>query len=123
MTHKRRQVGLAGEEAARLYLEKQGYKVIERNYRCPLGELDLIALDERTTVIIEIRAKTGLSYGSPEESITADKGRRLLRLAQYYLKSKSKTDAPSRIDLVAVMLNNNDLTVKSINHIKGILIQ
>lgn len=123
MTHKRRQVGLAGEEAARFYLEKQGYKVIERNYRCPLGELDLIALDERTTVIIEIRAKTGLSYGSPEESITADKGRRLLRLAQYYLKSKSKTDAPSRIDLVAVMLNNNDLTVKSINHIKGILIQ
>lgn len=121
MTKKRRQVGQAGEKAARSYLESQGYEIIDTNYRCPLGEIDIIAREGDTLVLIEVRTRTGLSFGRPEESITAEKGRRLRRLALYYLKSFRGKDLPCRIDLVAVMLNRQSHAMESINHIRGIL--
>ena len=121
MTVERKMVGKKGEEAARYLLEEKGYRIIETNYRCPLGEIDLIAAEGKTIVFVEVRTKTGMAFGSPEESINTDKSRRLYRLAQYYLKAKSKNEYPARIDLVAVMLDRKSLQVKSINHIRGIL--
>jgi putative endonuclease len=121
MTVKRLQVGAAGEKAAKSYLESKGYSVIETNYRCPLGEIDIVALDCEVTVIVEVRARTGKSFGGPEESINRDKARRLYRLALYYTQSACRKEIPCRIDLVAVNLDRKDLSVRSINHIKGIL--
>lgn len=121
MTVKRKLVGRKGEEAARSYLEQNSYKIIETNYGCPLGEIDIVAGEGRTIVFVEVRTKTGLAFGSPEESINADKARRLYRLAQYYLKAQSKNEHPVRIDLVAVKLNRSSLEVESLKHIKGIL--
>ncbi len=121
MTLERKLVGKKGEEAARSLLEEKGCRIIETNYRCPLGEIDIIAAEDKTLVFVEVRTKTGVTFGSPEESINTDKSRRLYRLAQYYLKAKSKNEYPARIDLVAVMLDRKSLQVKSINHIRGIL--
>ncbi len=121
MTKKRRQVGLAGEQAARAYLEEQGYEIMEANYRCPLGEIDIVARDRGTIVLVEVRTRTGLSFGAPEESITAEKARRLRRLALYYLKSFQGKELPCRIDLVAVMLNRHNHALEKLNHIRGIL--
>ncbi len=121
MTKKRLTVGIVGENAARSYLESHGYKILETNYRCALGEIDIIARKSSTVIIIEVRTKTGSSFGRPEESISAGKGRQLRRLALYYLQSTYKREIPCRIDLVAVMLNKVDHTVRSLNHIKGIL--
>lgn len=121
MTVERKMVGKKGEEAARYLLEEKGYRIIETNYRCPLGEIDLIAAEGKTIVFVEVRTKTGMAFGSPEESINTEKSRRLYRLAQYYLKVNSKNEHPVRIDLVAIMMDRTSLAVKSINHIRGIL--
>ena len=121
MTKERQQVGHEGEKAARLHLEKLGYQIIETNYRCSLGEIDIIARDNDTIVITEVRTKTSSVFGMPEESITAEKARRLRRLALYYLQSAYKREVPCRIDLVAVMLNKDNHSVRKLNHIQGIL--
>ncbi len=121
MTRQRLQIGEIGEEAARVYLEQLGYKIIETNYRCKLGEIDIIAHDGETTVIVEVRTKTDRTRGGPEESITGKKARQLYRLALYYLQSTYKGEVPSRIDLVAVMLDKESYKVESLKHIRGIL--
>ncbi len=121
MTRKRLQVGEAGEKAARNYLEQLGYRIIETNYRCKLGEIDIIARDLDTIVIVEVRTKTGKVFGSPEESITGTKAQKLHRLALFYLQSAYRREVASRIDLVAVMLDKDSHAVKSLNHIRGIL--
>ncbi len=121
MTIRRRQVGLAGEKAARAYLEENGYQIIEANYQCPLGEIDIVARENKTIVIVEVRTRTSLSFGGPEESITAEKSHRLQRLALYYLKSVYKHEMPCRIDLVAVMLHKENHSIINLKHIRGIL--
>lgn len=121
MTRERQKIGKIGEEAAALHLRQQGYEIIESNYRCPLGEMDIVARDRGVTVLVEVRTRTSFAYGSPEESITTDKARRLKRLALSYLQTNHLSAAPSRIDLVAVMVDRGTRKVKNINHIKGIL--
>ena len=121
MTKQRLRVGKTGEAAARSHLEKLGYKILETNYRCPLGEIDIVARENTTTVIVEVRTKTGSEFGRPEESITPKKAYRLRRLALYYLQSVYKREISCRIDLVAVILNEDDNSVRTLNHIKGIL--
>jgi putative endonuclease len=121
MTIKRQQVGKAGEAAAKSYLEQQGYQITEINYRCSFGEIDIIARDKDTLVFVEVRTKTSLSFGCPEESITAEKARRLKRLASSYLQSHRHFEMPSRIDLVAVILDRDNHAVLNLRQIKGIL--
>ncbi len=121
MTLMRQKVGQKGEQAARDYLEKQGYSIIETNYRCRLGEIDIIARDEDMVVIVEVRAKTGLNFGRPEESINQEKARKLHRLALQYIQSNYHREISSRIDLVAVMIEKSSGLVKDIKHIKNIL--
>lgn len=121
MTKTRLLIGQAGERAARKHLEKIGYKIIQTNYSCCLGEIDIIAHDKGVTVIVEVRTKTGTAFGAPEESITAKKGYRLKRLALYYLQSEYRREVPCRIDLIAVVLNKKDYSVSNLNHIRGIL--
>lgn len=121
MTERRRKVGKIGEQAAISHLEQLGYEIVDTNYRCPLGEIDIIAREGGSIVFVEVRTKTGSSFGMPEESITAEKARRLKRLALYYLQSVFRRAVPGRFDLVAVMLDRNSHEVVSLNHIKNIL--
>ena len=121
MTVKRQQIGKVGEIAAREYLEKLGYRIIHTNYRCPLGEIDIIAQDKDTVVIVEVRTKTGTAFGYPEESINQNKARRLRRLALHYLQSKHKRSVRCRIDLISVMCDKKKETVLRLNHIHNIL--
>lgn len=121
MTLERQKIGKIGEEAAAWHLKEQGYEIIESNYRSPLGEIDLVARDKGVTVLVEVRTRTSHAYGSPEESITADKARRLKRMAHSYLQTNHLSAAPSRIDLVAVMVDRETRQVKNIKQIKAIL--
>lgn len=120
MTKIRLQVGQIGELAARQHLEAIGYEITAINYRCKLGEIDIVALDGSSVVIVEVRTKTSSACGAPEESITAEKARRLRRLALFYLQSVYKREVACRIDLIAIMLDRKDLTVKYLRHIKSI---
>ena len=104
MKDPRRQLGDAGEDLAAKALKKQGYKILERNYLTPLGEIDLIARQGKTLVIIEVKTRKSLRFGSPQEAVSAAKQAKLRRLADYYLKEKRLTGAPVRFDVVGILV-------------------
>lgn len=103
MKDARRKLGQLGENLAANYLERRGYVIRQRNYRCPVGELDIVAKDGDCLVFVEVRTRRGREYGTPEESITAAKQTKLVEVAQTYLQEH---DWPGdwRIDVVAVEL-------------------
>lgn len=121
ITKRRLTVGRLGEQQARAHLKKNGYAIIDTNYRCRLGEMDIIAREAKTIVFVEVRTKTGSRFGLPEESITPGKARRLLHLAQYYLQTHNLSENPCRIDLVAVTLDSANYSLITLKHIKNIL--
>jgi len=104
---KRRDTGILGEKLARDFLKKQGYRIIETNYRCPPGEIDIIAKHKDCLVFIEVRSKTSLEFGSPEESITPIKIGRLRAAASHYQQTHDNIYPSWRIDVVAVELDQN----------------
>jgi len=101
---KRRETGILGENLAQGHLERLGYHILERNYRCPEGEIDIIAKDKDYLVFVEVRARRSLKFGHPEESITPAKAKRLKACALYYLQAHSGLSRPWRIDVVVVEL-------------------
>jgi putative endonuclease len=105
---KRRETGILGEKLAREYLARKGYRILETNYRCPLGEMDIIARKKDCLVFIEVRTKTSKEFGSPEESVTALKKEKLRAVAAQYLQSREGLPALWRIDLVAVELGKDN---------------
>lgn len=102
---KRRETGILGEKLARDFLRKRGYRILEANYRCPEGEIDLIARHKDYLVFIEVRTKRSLEFGSPEESITAIKKERLRAVAAHYQQTHDNLPQLWRIDVVAVELD------------------
>lgn len=121
MTFQRRRVGSAGEEAALIYLKEKGYTIERVNYRSPLGEIDIVARENTAVIFIEVRTRTGVRKGTPAESITAHKGRRLKKLALYYLQKQYGREMPCRIDLIAVDMDRDELKPLSLKHYRGIL--
>ncbi len=83
-------------------LRRRGYRILERNYRCPLGEIDCVALHGRTLVFLEVKTRAGQAYGAPHEAVDRRKRRKLTRLAQYFAKERRLEGAPMRFDVVAV---------------------
>jgi len=101
----RSETGRRGEELARQFLEKRGFQIIETNYRCAEGEIDIVARQEDCLVFVEVRAKTSHKFGSPEESITATKKKRLIAIASRYLQAHDGLPPQWRIDFVAVEMD------------------
>jgi putative endonuclease len=102
---KRRATGILGEKLARDFLKKRGYHIIETNYRCPEGEIDIISRHKDFLVFTEVRTKTSSEFGSPEESITAAKKERLRVTASRYCQAHENLPQSWRIDVVAVELD------------------
>jgi putative endonuclease len=102
---KRRDTGIRGEKLARDFLKKRGYHVLATNYHCPHGEIDIVAKHQDFLVFIEVRTKTSLRFGSPEESITTAKKERMKVAAYYYLREHNNLPRLWRIDVVAVELD------------------
>ena len=101
-----RALGRWGEQTAAVYLERLGWRIIDRNWRCDIGELDLVALDpgvHPTLVFVEVKARAGLGYGHPLEAITAVKQRRLRDLAWRWLREHDPKAARVRIDGIGVL--------------------
>jgi putative endonuclease len=101
---KRSETGVLGERLAGDFLGRNGYEVIERNYRCREGEIDIIAKQGETLVFVEVRTKRGAAYGGPEESITAAKMQRLRKAAARYAQERPGLPEARRIDVVAVRM-------------------
>jgi putative endonuclease len=99
---KRRDVGILGEKLAGDFLSRNGYRILETNYRCPEGEIDIVARHEDALVFIEVRTRRGPEFGSPEESITPAKMARLRTVAAHYRQTHNNLPASWRIDVVAI---------------------
>ncbi|TET17417.1 MAG: YraN family protein [Dehalococcoidia bacterium] len=104
---KRRDTGILGEKLARDFLKQRGYHILETNYRCPQGEIDIVAKHKDSLVFIEVRAKKSPEFGSPEESITPVKRERMRATASHYRQTHNNLPPLWRIDVVVVELNQS----------------
>lgn len=99
--------GNIGENLACEFLIKQGYQILERNFRIRGGELDIIAKEGNTLVYVEVKTRSSNKYGTPEESVSAKKIEFLKRAAKFYRLKNSNLPLLERIDVVAIMLSQN----------------
>ncbi|RRR77076.1 MAG: YraN family protein [Candidatus Viridilinea halotolerans] len=115
----KRALGQCGEAAAAAHLRRAGWHIIVQNWRCPVGEIDLIAQQGSQLAFVEVRTRrAGALHGpTPEESITPTKARRLINLAYAYLEAAAiPVESPWRIDLVAVELDYSGRVVRLTQH-------
>ena len=119
MTTKHQQFGEKSESVAVNCLKKQGYKIIEINYRTKLGEIDIIAKQGETLVFIEVKARKSSRFGRPELAVTPKKQRKISMVALYYLKSTKQSNAKARFDVVAISSVNSAKERPSIKIIKN----
>jgi putative endonuclease len=96
-------LGGFGERLAAAHYRAQGYVVLERNWRCPAGEIDLICARGATLVVCEVKARTGSAHGHPFEAVTVSKQRRLHRLAAAWLRQQERRWREVRFDVVGVL--------------------
>jgi len=102
MSNGRINLGKRGEDISIEFLKKQGYKITERNYRCSLGEVDIIAKDKDVLCFVEVKTRKTEEYGLPEEAIGWHKQRKLARVALAYLREKKIDKQDVRFDVVSV---------------------
>ena len=104
MSDPEKELGKAGEERAALYLKRQcGYRILQRNYRTRLGEIDIIARDCDTIVFVEVKTRRSLCYGYPAEAVAQHKQFKLKITAQSYMSRYRLWDVPCRFDVIEVM--------------------
>ena len=99
---RRQALGRRGEDLAAAQLVRDGYRVVDRNYRCPLGEIDLVARDGESVVFVEVKTRSSRAFGTSAEAVSRSKQARLLRLADCYLRERGLGNPPCRFDVVAV---------------------
>jgi putative endonuclease len=102
MSLQRRQLGIAGERAAERFLRRCGYTIVERNYRCRVGEIDVIALDGDSVVFVEVKTLSGVRFGEPHDAVGVRKQRQLARVADHYVAARRLEDRDMRFDVVSV---------------------
>ena len=100
-------LGNRGEEIACRYLRQMGYEVLERNFRCKIGEIDIVARDGKVTVFVEVKARKSKTYGKPKEAISFHKQKKLVQLAQYYMKKHHLFDTSARFDVIGIKWTEN----------------
>ncbi|MHA7303991.1 YraN family protein [Arthrobacter sp. TMN-49] len=111
-------LGQAGERLAADYLEDRGIRVIDNNWRCPRGEIDLVALDGDELVIVEVKTRRSRRYGDPLEALTRTKILRLRTLAVLWAREHQYVMGAVRIDAVGIIMDHS--TAPSIDHLKGV---
>ncbi|MBW1888064.1 MAG: YraN family protein [Deltaproteobacteria bacterium] len=116
MTKARLDLGKRGEELALKKVKRLGYKCIARNYRCALGEIDLIAKDGDCLVFIEIKTRKGKSLGYAKEAVNERKKRQLTKVALAYMKAKDCVNVKSRFDVVAINLSQGKEQIEIIQN-------
>jgi putative endonuclease len=111
-------LGRHGEALAVAHLQAQGMQVLEQNWRCPLGEIDVVALDGDCLVVCEVKTRRSLAVGSPVEGVTPVKLSRLRRLTSAWLAAQDQSFEEIRIDVVGVLRPRRGPA--SIEHLKAV---
>jgi len=103
---KKRDLGKRGEDIAITFLKKQKYRILQRNFRTHLGEIDIIAQDGDTVVFVEVKTRERDTFGEPFESVNYHKKRRLIKVASIYLK-RFRDIPPCRFDVISITFRDN----------------
>lgn len=111
-------LGSIGEKAAIEYLEGRGYTIVEKNFRCKLGEIDIIAADNDVIAFIEVKTRSSDIFGTPGEAVNFYKQRKIVQTALAFIKQKKLYDWMSRFDVVEVIADDYD-NIIDINLIKN----
>jgi len=110
-------LGEMGESIATTFLKGAGFSIVERNFRCVCGELDIVARDGRTIVFVEVKCRKNAAYGPPQLAVTSFKQRQISKAALVWLSKRRLFDAEARFDVVAIVLRAHDLP--EIEHIRN----
>lgn len=114
--YERHVIGRSGEDIAVKYLLENNYKIIERNFTCRQGEIDIIVKDKNEMVFIEVKTRTNKNYGEPIDAVTYYKQKHILKSVQYYLYKRKLEDVFIRIDVIEVIKKEEKYYI---NHIKN----
>lgn len=114
----KQEIGKNGEELAEAYLKLIGYKIIEKNFRCLRGEIDLIALKGREVIFVEIKSRHGKEYGLASESVTKEKLKHIYKSAEYYLITRKMEENDVRIDVIEIYIGKDECYI---NHLKQVI--
>lgn len=110
-------LGERGEEIAVAFLRGQRFAIVERNFRCKAGEVDIIARDGKTLVFVEVKTRRNEAYGPPQLALTPFKQRQISKAALTWLAKKRLMEASARFDVVAIVLREHE--VPAIEHIRN----
>lgn len=113
-------VGSIGEQAAASYLLSKQFLILERNFKARYGEIDIVAREGNTLVFVEVKTRSGTSFGSPEMSVTPRKLREVIQTAQYYVLLHPGTCPDMRVDVVAIMLDPVSYAVTKLTHLVSV---
>ncbi|UCH21642.1 MAG: YraN family protein [Deltaproteobacteria bacterium] len=116
MLNRQQLFGKKSESIAAKFLKKQGYKILEQNYRNKLGEIDIIAKEKGTLVFIEVKARRSRQFGNPKWAITPKKKRKISMVALYYLKTTRQSRVKARFDVVAITSNQENPEIEIIKN-------
>lgn len=111
----KQEIGKLGEDTATNYLIEKGYIILDRNFECRQGEIDIIAKDKEEIVFVEVKTRTSNKYGTPSEAVNRIKQKHMLQSIRYYLYIKNLSQEFIRIDVIEVYVKDSELKV---NHIK-----
>lgn len=114
----RAELGALGEQLAAEHLQRLNYSVLQRNWRCRYGELDIIAVDGATLVFVEVKARTGDGFGGVEYAVTPEKLRRIRRLAGVWLSEQGAAWPQIRIDVIGVRIGRR--RSPELTHLQGV---
>jgi len=116
MTNRKQEIGKKGESVAVRYLKKQGYKIIEQNFRSKAGEIDIIAREKKTLVFVEVKTRSSRTFGSPKWAVTLKKQRAISMAALYYLKMTSQIYANARFDVVSILAQGKENQIELVRN-------
>ena len=120
--YQKQTIGRFGEKVACEYLEKNDYKILDRNFKCRQGEIDIIGYDEvsNEVVFFEVKARTSFNYGFPSEAVNRMKQNHILNSAKFYLYCKGLQDCYVRIDVIEIVIDLEHIKYK-LNHLKSVI--
>jgi len=120
MTEARLALGCRGEEAAVRHLRRRGLKILARNYRTPVGEVDIIASNRRNLVFVEVKTRRTATFGSPQEAVGPRKQRQIIRAAQWYLGQFPAGRLQPRFDVIAVVEEDGEFRIEQFEDAFGV---
>lgn len=114
----KQEIGRNGESLAEAYLRLLGYEILEKNFRCFRGEVDLIATDNSQIIFIEIKSRHSKEYGLASEAVTKEKLKHIYKTAEYYLVSKKLENNDVRIDVIEIYIGEDECYI---NYLKQVI--